>query len=358
MDAIYEELRKHLDKHPTGAPEAPEILEILSGLFTPEEARVALGAPFFPKPVEVIARRAGVPDEEARQKLESLADKGVVYAREKEGKWGYALLPIMPGIFEFPYMKGIKDENLEHLAGLWHTYLEKVARYMGEAAVPFARIIPIQEEVEGRAEILPYERVYDMIDVAKTVGLAHCACRVAEGNCDAPLEACMVFDDTCKYLVERGFARYISKDEMKRLLHEFDEIGLVHTVNNSQDKLQFVCNCCSCCCGFLRAVLEFDQPSWLASSGFVAVVNEEECTGCGDCEERCPMGAIEMHDELPVIDEARCIGCALCVTGCEFEAMGLERVKEVHRPPETMRELGLRLLESKGKLKEFIEMNG
>lgn len=357
MRSVYHELRKHLDKHPTGAPESSEIIEILSELFTPEEAEIALGAPFRPRPVEVIASRAGVPAERALKVLEGLADRGLVYAREKDGEWGYALLPIMPGLFEFPYMKGVKDDKLERLAVLWQSYLEKVIKEMDAAEVPFARVVPIQEEIEGKAEVLPYERVYEMIDEAGMVGIAHCACRVAQGNCDAPLEACMVFDDTCTFLVERGFARYITKEEMKEKLRQFDGAGLVHTVNNSRDKLQFVCNCCRCCCGFLLAVRKYDQPSLLATSNFVASVDTAECTGCGVCEDRCPMGAISMDGEIAVVDPKRCIGCALCVTGCEFEAVGLERRTDLPETPGSMPELGIELLRSRGKLDEFIELN-
>ena len=352
---VYEQLREHLDKHPTGAPPSPEIITILSEYFTPEEAKVASAAPFLPKSAVIIAERAGVPAEVAKGHLERMADKGLVYARVKDGEWGYALLPVMPGIFEFPYMKGKKDETLERLAALWERYLMNIARTVDSGGVPFARVIAIQEEVEDEPQVLTYEKVYQLIENAKVLGLAHCACRTAFSNCDAPLEACMLFDDTCTYLVERGFARYISKDEMKKLLREFDEKGLVHNVNNSQDKLQFICNCCPCCCGFLRGVLELDVPNWLATSGFLARVDEELCNGCAICEDRCPMGAIEVVDEVPVINNDRCIGCALCVTGCETDAMRLRRREEAPEVPESMRQMGVEVLKRRGRLEDFLE---
>ena len=224
-----------------------------------------------------------------------------------------------------------------------------------DLTVPFARVIAIQEEDEDEPQVLPYEKVYQLIESAKVLGLAHCACRTAFSNCDAPLEACMLFDDTCTYLVERGFARYISRDEMKTLLREFDEKGLVHNVNNSQDKLQFICNCCPCCCGFLRGVLELDVPNWLATSGFLARVDEELCSGCAVCEDRCPMGAIEVVDEVPVINNDRCIGCALCVTGCETGAMRLKRREEAPEVPESMRQMGVEALKRRGRLEDFLE---
>jgi len=354
---VYEELRKRLDTHPTGCPEAPEILEILAGLYTQEEARVAAVCAFRPKPAEWVAERAGISPVEAKELLESMANKGLMYAREKNGEWGYALMPIIPGIFEIPYMHGTKDENLERLAGLWDSYLKRVMARMSDVEVAHARVVPIQEEVESRAEVLPYEKVYDMIDKARVVGLVHCACRTAFANCDAPLEACMAFDDACNYLVDRGFARYITKDEMKQKLREFDEAGLVHNVNNTGDRLQFICNCCSCCCGFLRSVNELEHPNFLATSGYISSVGEDLCNACAVCEDRCPVGAIEVADEVAVVDTGRCIGCALCVTGCDVGAVGLVRREELPVTPGNLVEFGKILLDSRGKLEEFVEIN-
>jgi Na+-translocating ferredoxin:NAD+ oxidoreductase subunit B len=353
---VYENLRVHLDKHPSGAPESPEINEILSELFTEEEAKIASSTPFMPRKAAVIAGRAGIPESDASRVLEALADKGLVYARQKDGEWGYALLPIMPGIFEFPYMKGPKDEKLVRLAGLWESYLLTHALDISEAGTPFARVVPIQEEVDNEPRILTYEKVYELIDEAKVVGLSICACRNAFEHCDAPLEACMLFDDTCTYLVERGFGRYITKDEMKAKLREFDEAGLVHNVNNSQDKLQFICNCCRCCCGFLRSVAQLNMTGFLATSGFLPALDEDLCTGCGVCEERCPVMAIEVVDDMALITEERCIGCGLCVTGCSTDALELVRREEAPEVPLSMKEMGVETLRQKGTLQDFLDV--
>jgi electron transport complex protein RnfB len=91
-ESVYEKLREILDVHPMGCPPAPEIIEILKILFTEDEARVALGLGFRPFSVDEIAARAGVESEAAGLHLESLADKGMVFARQKNDVWGYALL--------------------------------------------------------------------------------------------------------------------------------------------------------------------------------------------------------------------------------------------------------------------------
>jgi len=353
----YEDLRKLVDSHISGCPPAPEIDEILRILFTPEEAAVSLGLGFKPAAAEEIASRTGTDLEAARNHLEALADKGLVFARDKEGQRGYAILPVMPGLFEFPFMKGVRNEEIDRLAKLWQGYFPVLARGFGAPGTSFSRIIPIQEEIDSQPGVLTYEKAYELIDKAKATGIAHCACRESEQACDAPTEACMLFDETCNFLVERGFARYLSKDEMKEKLREFDEAGLVHQVNNSQDRLTFVCNCCPCCCGLLRTLTEFGNANVLTASAYVPGVDADLCTGCATCaDERCPMDAVDIVDAVAVFDDNRCIGCGLCVTGCPNQALTLERRREVPVPPETRAEMAVRILTSRDKLDDFMKL--
>jgi len=355
-DQLYEELRDLLDRHPVGCPPAPEILEILKILFSEQDVRVALGLGFRPASVEEIAGRAGVDPHEAARRLESMADKGIVFCHEKEGIRGYALLPVMPGLFEFPYMKGVHDETIAKLTPLWKSYLPRLAKGFGSPSAALMRVVPIQEEVQSQPGILTYEMLYEMIDKASVMGIAHCACRELEQACDAPREACMLFEETCTFLVERGFGRYLSKEEMKDKLREFDQAGLVHQVNNSQDRLTLICNCCPCCCGILRAYARLGNSNAIAGSGFIPVNQPQLCTGCGICaEERCPMQAIEIAADRALIDLDKCLGCGLCATGCPNQAMRMERAQERVEPPQTMAETGLKILKDQGKLERFLE---
>jgi MinD superfamily P-loop ATPase len=83
----------------------------------------------------------------------------------------------------------------------------------------------------------------------------------------------------------------------------------------------------------LRSVSEFSIPTAIASSGFVAVVDEDACAGCGDCLERCQFGALALPDDVCLVDEGRCVGCGLCVMVCPTEALRLERRPEGEIPP-------------------------
>ncbi|MBF0099882.1 MAG: 4Fe-4S binding protein [Desulfobacterales bacterium] len=351
----YVRLREILDTHPSGCPDSPEIQEILRIFFTSDEVHVALGLGFRPLPLKTVAQKRNVDETHAFACLESLANKGIVFAKQKDGVWHYALLPVMPGLFEFPYMKNNPDPMLEKLDTLWKKYMVKLGKDFGSKSTSFSRIVPIQELIESKPDVLTYENLNHMIDQAKVFGIGKCACRSIEKKCNAPIEACMMFDDTCTYLVERGFGRYITKEEMKEKLKVFDALGLVHQINNAMDRLTFICNCCPCCCGLLRSYTDLNNPYVLTTSAYIPQLDETRCIGCGVCaDERCPMKVIEMKHNHPVINEDRCIGCGLCVTGCPQEALSLIRRSNVKEPAPTNREMGLRILKDKGKLEAFL----
>lgn len=56
-----------------------------------------------------------------------------------------------------------------------------------------------------------------------------------------------------------------------------------------------------------------------------AVVNKDECVGCGTCVEECEAEAISMNDEeIAVINTDKCTECGSCVDSCPSEAISME----------------------------------
>jgi len=46
------------------------------------------------------------------------------------------------------------------------------------------------------------------------------------------------------------------------------------------------------------------------------IVDLEKCTGCGTCEEGCPVEAIKVEDRKAVVDAETCVDCGTCVEEC------------------------------------------
>ena len=53
-----------------------------------------------------------------------------------------------------------------------------------------------------------------------------------------------------------------------------------------------------------------------------AQVTQEQCTGCGDCVEVCPVeGSVVLENEKAVVRPDECIECNACVDACSSNAM-------------------------------------
>jgi len=62
-------------------------------------------------------------------------------------------------------------------------------------------------------------------------------------------------------------------------------------------------------------------------------IEASRCTLCGACPERCPTGALELHEDSGssrlIFDHARCVGCEGCVRVCPEGAVEMERRLEL-----------------------------
>jgi len=355
---IYEQLREVLDSHPATAPKSKAIIEILKILFTPDEASVAAAMSYKTWSIDKIASASSISESEAEQRLEAMANKGIIYSKNKDGKKQYGLVPLIPGVFEFPFMKSDNSPVMKKLGRLWEDYHHEAlgASFAGNPT-PLMRIIAVEKSINAENRVHPYEEVKNFINSAKYIALADCACRVSVGKCDKPKDVCLIFDSAAEFLVERGFARHISAEEGMKVLDRAEQAGLVHTSNNSTDKANLICNCCPCCCTILRGKTQIHHPHAFETSRFEAQVKSSDCTGCGICaDERCPVKAIEMKDGIAVVNAAECIGCGLCVSGCPSEAMALVERKWIPAIPATIMEMGAKAAQEKGRFERFIKI--
>lgn len=70
----------------------------------------------------------------------------------------------------------------------------------------------------------------------------------------------------------------------------------------------------------------------LCSSGYLAVVDEDKCTSCGTCAQKCQFKAIGFRDGHAFIREDRCMGCGVCTLSCAKDALSLRLAPEKGAP--------------------------
>jgi ferredoxin len=353
-DRVYEDLADALIMRGGTMPvvKCQELFALLEELFTPEEAELAARMPLGPVTVERLARDIpGRDSEKARNILEGLADKGVVFTIERDGLRTYTLMLILPGIFEMQFMKGEVSERTKKLARLFDDYFGVASERLknqvevaagSSAGFPFARVITVEQEIPTDVSVHSYDKVSTYIDQAEQIAVSVCYCRhhgeLLGDPCDKPKDVCLTFGPQASYVAERGFGRLISKEEAKRVLDRSEEAGLIHCSSNTGGYVSFMCNCCACHCGILRSIKSGIIPMGAVSS-FVVVVDEDECSGCGSCVDRCQMEALSLNGDVVVPRVERCIGCGLCVSACPTEALSLELRQGALVPPQDQREL-------------------
>ncbi len=353
-DEVYEQLRQKMDRWPTRAPKSRDIIQILQELFTKEEAEllVHFKAPLTDRvsPIEIV-KRSNKPLDYVVDTLNSLADKGLIFRIGKSRKRAkFAIWPVVIGIFEFFFSnaKIWPEKTQKRVAKLFEHYQERTLfPIISASTYPFQRVIPsttsekiinINEDIgDVSQKVLPFEEIKAIVNSKNSFSVMNCSCRVHHEilgkGCDKPKETCISFDINAEFFIENGMARRLTREETLELLKDCEKKGLVHTALNGQDT-NFICNCCSDCCGILRALTTFHRPGMFATSNFRAVIDENvECKKCYRCFDVCPTHAIltwpNKEDTLNFeINKDLCIGCGLCASNCPTNYLKIEKVSQ------------------------------
>jgi len=194
-------------------------------------------------------------------------------------------------------------------------------------------LIKLDKEVSlvNLEQVIPYKHARDIIiKNPESIAVVDCPCRLSKDNPCQPVDVCLIVGEPyVNFVIEHKTkgARRISKEEALKVLKEEDERGHIHTAwfkSATGDRFYAICNCCSCCCAGMKAFKGYGIPM-LASSGYVAKVNEETCLNCGLCSKICPFEAIEMNNDKTVVNYDKCMGCGVCVAKCRPGAISLLR---------------------------------
>lgn len=337
MEQYYKDLALSLDKIPNGFPktESGVELKLLAKLFSPDEAKLASTLNHSGFTVREAAGINKLPEPEAKVLLIGMVKKGLIEIRKdpERGKL-FALIPFVVGFYE--RQNGNIDKEF---AELFEQYYHESFHTVMTVSPSVHRVIPIEKSIPVNIDVMPYEKASNYINDARSWGVLNCICRVQKNligqGCDHPLENCLVFSPRESAFDRAEGIRPIDLNEALEILAEADRAGLVHSTNNAQNDVNYICNCCSCSCGVLRGIAEYGSKDSIASSDFLAQVDAELCTGCEECVSRCNFNALEVRDDLCIVDINQCFGCGLCVTGCPTEAIILVKKPEdkIATPP-------------------------
>ncbi len=350
---IYKKLALHLDDLPGGYPETESGVElrILRRMFTPEEARLALKLTLIPKEADVIAQRAELPKEKVSRQLESMAKKGLIYRLKRKGRPArFMAVQFVIGIWEL-HVNDLDPELIKD----FNEYVPVLLNFEEWKKAPQLRTIPVEQSIDQNLEVLAYEDAVKLIDKNSKFLEAPCICRrerriMGEG-CDKPEGNCLVMGVGVDIYRNAGIGKEIDKNKALELLRKADEAGLVLQASFSK-KIANICCCCGCCCQVLRNLKKHPSPADLVASPFFAQLDQDLCTGCGVCVERCQMDALTLDHDKVILDQKYCIGCGLCVSTCPSNALTLKRKPGPEKPkvPEKLTSAAVRRLRVRGKL--------
>ena len=363
----YSRLAERLNRFPQGAPESKLLFDILKILMTEKEAGLMAQLPIKPFSARQAAEIWNLSDCEAQKVLDELARRAILVDIEQDGKQIYAVPPPMAGFFEFSLMRVREDIDQKTLSELFHQYITVEEDFMRDLVrggdIQMGRIFPQEPQIpdEYALHVLDYERATNVIDTASDIGVSMCYCRHkalhAGTVCDAPMDICMTFNTTAATLIKHGHARRVEAAECRDLLAQAYDHNLVQFGENVRRRVNFICNCCSCCCEALLAIKRFGVAQTICSN-FISAIETEKCVGCGKCRKICPVDAIGMTEENGVkkarVVPERCIGCGVCIKHCPTKALQLEpRPNRMITPLDTTHRI-VAMATERGKLQELI----
>jgi ferredoxin len=341
QNEIYQRLAKRLDTLPNRFPATQSGIELrmLEKLFTPEEANLAAVMQLEAESFTEIAIRAGIDPKVTRDTLKRMVAKGLIELKKGEGEFTYALKAFIVGFYE-----GQLSRMDVEMAELFEQYYRESQGSLLREIPALHRVIPVERAIPVKVNIDPYERATEMLEGAQSWGVRDCICRKQQQllgkGCDHLIETCLVFSSVKNAFDRSKVDRAITKEEALKILLETEEAGLVHSSGNYRDGIEYICNCCSCCCGIIRGIAEYGIMSAVAHSDFQIAIDDEACSACGVCIDRCQFKTLSIPDSILIADLKRCVGCGLCVLVCPTDALHLKRRDsgEILVPPADIKE--------------------
>ena len=339
-----------------GVPGSKRFIKILEYYFTPEEGKIILQLQGNPMTLKQLASTLKLDEKSLAAKLDDLNYRGLI----TKGKTTYAAPAPMGeghphssltnfhhlvagcGLVPYPPPQKMKDLWADFFWNEWidiefdsFVQRKKNTGRGGFMVWPAMGALDASPNIP-RELILHEEDFRETLKKAKRIAVGPCTCRLewpGEGKgCGKPLMTCWHIDNAAaEYYLDKpdrvSGIKELTLDEALATLREGEEAGLVRTG---------ICMCCGDCCHVLSSLAKHGRLQDLIDpSRYRAVLDEERCTGCQTCVEKCNFNAIEMRKtpgskklKASIINQ-NCMGCGVCIVGCKQKALRYEIV----RPP-------------------------
>ncbi len=322
---IYIKLAEMIDEEDiVGNPVTPSFLKLLELLYTPDEAALSLEIHLSGGTLAELSNKIGIEKEKLEARLLAMADKGTIIYDPAEKDPVYKSVGMTAGgLTESGLWGNIRFPFTVALGKLMHQVSKEHAEEgLAKLGFPFTPVWATRAALPD--DVIPEEDLAETIKNAEHWSVSMCPCRLSrnlvnsDNPCENMLETCIHTGALSRWSVKHGMARELTYQEVLDLLKRCNENGLVHTIN----LLGQICNCCKDCCAIFHTY-KMGVPTF-APSPFMAIIDEESCTSCETCSDRCPVDAITI-DNFAKVDHEVCIGCGVCYPTCPAQSVSLER---------------------------------
>jgi ferredoxin len=215
--------------------------------------------------------------------------------------------------------------------------LETIYRKKGHLPGSIKKGMEDMAREEHFGQVLPIEEISELVLKADRIVRMPCACRWTAGRQEVRCCYGISFGIEAWYQgIDMSYFGKASNEGLESLgaeeaitqMEQMESQGAVHTIWTMMTPfIGAICNCTLRDCLAMRTLSV--RVETMARAEYTGVVDEERCTGCGECEGHCQFNAIgrirKDGNSIAKINIQDCFGCGLCRRSCGQSAISLMR---------------------------------